>query len=183
MKSAPRAQPGFTLIEILIVAAIIGLLASVAVPTFGKFVLRSKTTERRIIMHEIKRSADDFYVQHGRLQDATGNPVGFLYGDPNPPGVPGTHKRVFAPTLGDWDVLLPPGSSGIEGNLYYSYTFWIIDAPGSQWLQIFVEGDLDGDGIPSQKQAFWLREAGVYRTHPEWGWIWPPDGAEDQGTF
>jgi prepilin-type N-terminal cleavage/methylation domain-containing protein len=183
MRASRRTCRGFTLIEIMMVIAIIGMLATIAIPSFGRFVLRSKTTERRMVMNVIKRSAEDFYIQHGRVQDAQGNPRQFLYGGPNPPGPPTPAKRNFAPTLGDWDVLLTPNNTGFEGNLYYSYTFWLFDFPGSQWLYIFVEGDLDGDRATSQKWAYWLREDGVYRTHPEWGWIWPPDGSEDETTF
>ena len=183
MRTAPRPARGFTLIELMIVIALIGMIATIAIPTFGRFVLRSKTTERRLIMNVIKQSAEDFYVQYGRVQDAQGNARPFLWGAPNPPGPPTPGKRALVRTLGDWEIVLPPNIAAIEGNLYYTYTFWLLDFPSAQWLYMFVEGDLDGDYQISQKWAYWVRENGVYRTHPEWGWIWPPDGSEDQTTF
>ena len=40
-----RGKKGFTLIELMIVVAIIGILAAVAIPAFLKFIKRSKTSE------------------------------------------------------------------------------------------------------------------------------------------
>ncbi len=40
-----RKQAGFTLVELMIVVAIIGILAAIAIPAFSRYIKRSRTTE------------------------------------------------------------------------------------------------------------------------------------------
>ena len=64
-------RKGFTLIELMIVVAIIGILAAVAVPGFMKYIKDSKTTEAKTNLKAIAEGASTFY-QGEHAADATG---------------------------------------------------------------------------------------------------------------
>ena len=58
-----RTQRGFTLIELMIVVAILGLLAAIAIPAFSKYVRRSKTTEAVMNIRRIFDGAVKYYTE------------------------------------------------------------------------------------------------------------------------
>ncbi|HWS15629.1 MAG TPA: prepilin-type N-terminal cleavage/methylation domain-containing protein [Candidatus Methylomirabilis sp.] len=56
-----RSKKGFTLIELMIVVAIIGILAAIAIPNFLKFQAKSRTTEARTNLGAIFTGQTSFY--------------------------------------------------------------------------------------------------------------------------
>jgi len=61
-----RAQKGFTLIELMIVVAIIGILAAIAIPNFIKFQARSKQSEAKSNLKALFTAQKSYFQEYDR---------------------------------------------------------------------------------------------------------------------
>lgn len=66
-KQIQQVQQGFTLIELMIVVAIIGILAAVAIPAYQDYTIRAKVTEGLGFAAAAKTSVSEFIVSQGSL--------------------------------------------------------------------------------------------------------------------
>ncbi len=60
-------QNGFTLIELMIVVAIIGILAAIAIPAYQDYTIRAQVVESFSITGELKLGIRDYYKDRGRF--------------------------------------------------------------------------------------------------------------------
>ena len=68
MLSTLRSKKGFTLIELMIVVAIIGILAAIAIPNFLKFQAKSKQSEAKSNLGAIFTGELAYYGEQNRLR-------------------------------------------------------------------------------------------------------------------
>lgn len=62
-----KVQQGFTLIELMIVVAIIGILAAVAIPAYQDYTIRAKVTEVITMAASAKTSISEYYTTMGEM--------------------------------------------------------------------------------------------------------------------
>ena len=59
------SDDGFTLIELIVVVVIIGVLTSISVPTFKKFIAKARQSEAKLNLAQIGTLQDVYRLEHG----------------------------------------------------------------------------------------------------------------------
>ncbi len=180
-----KRQEGFTLIELMIVVAIIGVLAAIAIPAFINYVKKSKTSEAGSNLKALFEGAASYYqAEHwNRGVVAPGAAAAAstfcTVASANTSNVPSNAKTVL-----DWDAE-PDSFEALNfapaDPLYYQY--FIASTPGdacgnapnnSDVYTFQAQGDLDGDGtkstfevsVGSNTNNELYRSPGIHETDP-----------------
>lgn len=90
------SRRAFTLIELLIVVAIIAILASIAVPNFLEAQVRAKVARARADMRTIATGLESYVVDHNAYPKNNAQSWSLSFGSPNPQMVP-TLERLTTP--------------------------------------------------------------------------------------
>ena len=101
-----KSKKGFTLIELMIVVAIIGILAAIAIPNFLRFQLKAKSSEGKVNIAAIRTAEESYLAEFGVYVAAAVNPA----------AVPGSAKDPFV-TGGGFNTL----GWAPEGQVFFQY--------------------------------------------------------------
>jgi prepilin-type N-terminal cleavage/methylation domain-containing protein len=151
MSIQSRKKAGFTLVELLIVVALIGVLSAIAIPNFLMYQARSRRSEAFVNVAGIARAQKSYFAERDTFHDSVGS-----WPDPTllPGGVLTTKKMTW-----DSDSEDAFGELGWhpEGKVFYSYESTTpLIVPGlsknctcSLCFTATAYGDVDGDGLVS----------------------------------
>ena len=70
-----NVQKGFTLIELMIVVAIIGILAAIAIPAYQDYTIKSRVSEGASLSGAFKTGVELYWSENGTLSGLTDNSV------------------------------------------------------------------------------------------------------------
>ena len=71
-----KMQKGFTLIELMIVVAIIAILAAIAIPAYQDYLIRTQVSEGAVLADGAKTAVAEFYSNTGTLTNAKNASIG-----------------------------------------------------------------------------------------------------------
>jgi len=123
-----KAQKGFTLIELMIVVAIIGILAAIAIPNFLRFQLKSKTSEGKVNLAAIRTAEESYLAEFGTYVAAAVEPM----------GAPSPMKQAWPAAALGFDTI----GWGPEGDVFFTYGV----AQAGVGYTASAAADLDGNG-------------------------------------
>ncbi|MDO8268335.1 MAG: pilin [Moraxellaceae bacterium] len=159
-------QKGFTLIELMIVVAIIGILAAVAIPAYQDYTVRSKVTEGLVLASSAKTSVSEAYFSgditglgaaatdwnanfvptkyiSGMLIDGTNGQIQITFDGVNLPQAAG-QTIVLTPSIGGAALV-----SGLTGNIDWACASAAFSTASSRGLP-YVAGTLLARYAPSE---------------------------------
>jgi type IV pilus assembly protein PilA len=92
-----RHQKGFTLIELMIVVAIVAILAAIAIPQYQNFTIRSQVTEGMSLASGLETKILDYYNSQGSMP---ANNAALGYADSTGTQIQGKYVASVASTAG-----------------------------------------------------------------------------------
>lgn len=104
------SKKGFTLVELMVVVTIVGILATIAIVGFTKFIEQGRESEAMALLSQISAKEENYRAQRGSYLSAPANPVGTTPTE--------GEKRAWDQTQANWKRL---GAKPGKSHVYYQY--------------------------------------------------------------
>jgi prepilin-type N-terminal cleavage/methylation domain-containing protein len=144
MRNVRRAARGFTLIEVMIVAMLIGVLASIAIPFYQKMTARAHRSEVPVILNKLRQYFVNLYNDSGSYAAKPGGQDMTIGHNSawNPITSPGPGGQWLPHGIGWEDMPFPP-----EGNIKLRYQYSV---EANDQMTFYVCGIFPGFGDATQ---------------------------------
>lgn len=126
MKTQKSNSKGFTLVELMMVIAIIGILAVIAIPSYQNYVQRGFRADAIADLEKVMSASTQFY----------------------------TENRTYTTTIGSGGLGFPGGASFNTREDRYSITLGLCDNPANPGNNLTIAQCVEATATPSSVQAF-----------------------------
>jgi len=142
-RSLRSIQQGFSLIELMLVVAIIGILTSFAYPYFVRFNARARGAETQIVFNKLNTYFINLYENNGSFV-TPGSIINTQSAyDPSLTNAAVGQPAQWDPTITGWTDIPFSFDGGLKMRYYYKIT-------SASTMQIFAEGNIPGlPALPS----------------------------------
>jgi type IV pilus assembly protein PilA len=150
MKKFHNRKGGFTLIELMIVVAIIGILAAIAIPNFLRFQLKAKSSEGKSNLAAIRTAEESYYSEFGTYVSSNASP-----------GTIGKNQKTDFVNEDGTDAGFDRLGWSPEGLVFFNYA--VAEANGAANFTATANADIDADST----NQVWGYKKGTAGTHSD----------------
>jgi len=141
---------GFTLTELIITVAIIGILSAIVVPMYTNHIRRARRSDAKVALENVRAMEEQFRAERGGYTADTNELLSFGWPDNGAGGAgayePGDYSITLVGDASSFTATATPRAGTRQFNT---------DGGANGWLRIDEDGNKDSGGGPSGTEDLW----------------------------